>query len=324
MIYKNPIIKILIVIFCIVFFPLTISASDLELNLNYPIIGNIVLGNFGISEVATWLYYMIIIVATIAAFGVIVWGGVEYMTSMGNPSKMKSSVNRIQDAVIGLLLVLVAWLTINTINPEILNFNDPTLKPIGIGGSENIFIPSFSNIKYEDRFLNSSSDFVGRIDSDDVRIVPWASDDPKTPWGCPVEGVISSPYGWRSDGFHRGIDIAKRDCSKNNYPIRSTADGIVTRAGTGSGYGYLIVINHGNYHTLYAHLKTFSLVKVGQKISAGELISYMGGKPGMPGAGSTSGCHLHYEVHKNGFAYSSKYTQNPRKYFEVKNNNCYF
>jgi len=117
-----------------------------------------------------------------------------------------------------------------------------------------------------------------------------------TPRGWPAEGRISSHYGFRynpffrSRDFHSGLDIA----NEKNTPIYVTANGKVVFSGWQSGYGNIIVIDHGyNYKTAYAHLAK-TLVKIGTYVQRGDLIAQMGS------TGSATGSHLHYEVHYKG------------------------
>ncbi len=113
---------IILILFCVIFsFPLIVSSTTtVNLNLNYPSFGGNGMDG-SIQGFFTWLYYMIIIIATIAAFGVIIWGGIVYLTSAGNSEKMKDGLNRIQDAVIGLLLVLLSYLILNAIDPNLVD-----------------------------------------------------------------------------------------------------------------------------------------------------------------------------------------------------------
>lgn len=104
-------------------------------------------------------------------------------------------------------------------------------------------------------------------------------------------GWRNSPWGWGSD-WHPGIDIA------NDYgtPVQATADGYVAFSGWYGGYGKMIKIDHGNgIETIYGHNDEL-LVRVGQSVKKGEVISYMGN------TGASTGTHLHYEVRVNGTA----------------------
>lgn len=111
----------------------------------------------------------------------------------------------------------------------------------------------------------------------------------------PVMGRINSPFGWRRHPitgrrtFHTGIDIR----AGIGVPIRASKGGRVAYSGWMSGYGRVVVVNHGNgYSTLYAHCSKL-LVRRGAKISAGQVIAKVGA------SGRVTGPHLHFEVRKN-------------------------
>ena len=117
------------------------------------------------------------------------------------------------------------------------------------------------------------------------------------PLGKPVPaGWISSYYGTRIDPFtgkkasHTGIDFAGYD----GADVITVAAGVVTWAGTRSGYGEMIEVNHGNgYSTRYAHNKV-NLVAVGDQVEKYAVIALMGQ------SGRATGPNLHFEVLKNG------------------------
>lgn len=109
-------------------------------------------------------------------------------------------------------------------------------------------------------------------------------------FGWPMRGVITSRYGRRSWEFHYGIDIA----APRGTTVVAADGGVVSYAGWYSGYGYCVMINHGNgYQTLYGHLSKIS-VKVGQRVSKGQKIGNCGS------TGRSTGPHVHFEVRKNG------------------------
>ena len=113
----------------------------------------------------------------------------------------------------------------------------------------------------------------------------------------PADGKISSKYGTRTDPFskkqkfHSGIDIA----AKKGTPIYAAADGVINKSDFNkSGYGNLIIIDHGNdIGTWYAHLNE-RLVSKNKKVKKGELIGKVGS------TGNSTGPHLHFEVRKGG------------------------
>jgi murein DD-endopeptidase MepM/ murein hydrolase activator NlpD len=108
----------------------------------------------------------------------------------------------------------------------------------------------------------------------------------------PVEGRLGSGFGVRDDPingegkFHTGIDIE----AAYGTPVRAAADGEVTGATLGAGYGRQIVLDHGHdVITLYGHLSALA-VAPGQHVTRGEVIGYVGQ------SGRATGPHLHYEV----------------------------
>lgn len=116
-------------------------------------------------------------------------------------------------------------------------------------------------------------------------------------WPAPHCHYISSPFGWRRSGWHKGVDLCTRNGTAKGSPV------IASRAGTvelvqrsGSGYGNMVLINHGDgYKTRYAHLLDKSItVKVGDYVEGGQTIGKVGS------TGNSSGPHLHFEVIYNG------------------------
>lgn len=114
----------------------------------------------------------------------------------------------------------------------------------------------------------------------------------------PIRGRINSPYGSRSRGFHTGLDID----ANTGDSVKAAAGGKVVTAGWEGGYGYCVILDHGNgLKTRYAHLSKITC-SMGQTILRGEEL----GKAGS--TGNSTGPHLHFEVIINGN------TQNPMDY----------
>ncbi len=108
----------------------------------------------------------------------------------------------------------------------------------------------------------------------------------------PVDGVLTSPFGWRWGRMHEGIDIGLPAGS----PIVAAASGTVALAAPYGGYGNYTCIDHGGgLSTCYAHQSVIG-VSVGQSVSQGESIGLVGC------TGSCFGDHLHFEVRINGSA----------------------
>ena len=76
-------------------------------------------------------------------------------------------------------------------------------------------------------------------------------------------------------------------------PIYAAADGTVVMSTWHDSYGNFVKIDHGNgWSTLYAH-QTKRVAKVGEHVSAGDLIGYVGS------TGDSTGNHLHFEIRYN-------------------------
>lgn len=116
----------------------------------------------------------------------------------------------------------------------------------------------------------------------------------------PATGEITSPFGPRPGGFHRGVDIGK-GTRTGNVPIVSVADGVVMRSYYSTSYGNCVFIEHDirgqKYESVYAHMAYFPLVRVGQKVKKGQVIGYMGE------TGDADGPHLHFELYKDAWSY---------------------
>jgi murein DD-endopeptidase MepM/ murein hydrolase activator NlpD len=119
------------------------------------------------------------------------------------------------------------------------------------------------------------------------------------PGGCefrPVPGPIVSGFGTRENpigggtGVHTGVDIA----APMGTPIRACKAGKVVIASWQGGYGNAVVLDHGGgMGTLYGHQSSMA-VSVGQTVSSGQVIGYVGS------TGNSTGPHLHFEVRLGG------------------------
>ena len=113
-----------------------------------------------------------------------------------------------------------------------------------------------------------------------------------TRWGWPtLSGFVTSGYGWRWGRMHNGIDISDHV----GTAVLAAADGEVRRASWHhNGYGYLVELTHPDGSlTRYAHNSRI-LVKPGQTVQRGQVISEIGC------TGSCTGPHLHFEIHPAG------------------------
>lgn len=108
----------------------------------------------------------------------------------------------------------------------------------------------------------------------------------------PVNGTLTSGFGWRWGRMHEGIDIAV----PSGTPVAAAASGTVIYAGWQGGYGNIVIVDHGGgIATAYGH-NTRVAVSSGQSVSQGQIIAYSGS------TGHSTGPHVHFEVRVNGSA----------------------
>ena len=116
-------------------------------------------------------------------------------------------------------------------------------------------------------------------------------------WIVPCSYVrLTSPFGYRdaptegASTFHQGVDLA----GPEGTPIYASRSGTVTIARYSNSAGFYVTINHGDgFSSVYMHMTNY-VVSVGQKVSQGQLIGYMGS------TGISTGSHLHFGIAYNG------------------------
>lgn len=123
----------------------------------------------------------------------------------------------------------------------------------------------------------------------------------------PGGAYVTCAYGWRihpiwgDERFHSGVDLG----ASQGTPIYAIAAGTVTTATYGDANGYYVSISHGNgYGSVYCHMTNY-IVSVGDSVSQGQVIGYVGS------TGWSTGPHLHFEIHVNGS------TVNPMDYISL-------
>lgn len=112
----------------------------------------------------------------------------------------------------------------------------------------------------------------------------------------PVNGTITSNYGWRHDPIdggmrhHNGVDIAV----PVGTSVKAIAAGRVVQSASRGGYGNLVSIDHGDGTvSLYGHNAQL-LVAVGEQVQAGQTVALSGS------TGRSTGPHLHFELWRKG------------------------
>lgn len=179
---------------------------------------------------------------------------------------------------------------------------------------------------YPQQSVDANGETVS-IDFDNPESTKFSESGPATPKASarmkfrapvdPARTVISDRFGtWDEErkglglGPHQGVDYKPND-GKEGHRILASADGVVESAihySTGNRecdtLGNFIYLRHADgVMTLYAHLKDFQDgIIEGKTVRQGEVIGYMGGAPGKPYSGKSTGTHLHFGLLVNGEA----------------------
>ncbi|MGD9814121.1 MAG: peptidoglycan DD-metalloendopeptidase family protein [Hyphomonadaceae bacterium] len=150
-------------------------------------------------------------------------------------------------------------------------------------------------------FANRVAQVAARV-AESRRLTDIASSTPLAP-PVAVDYRETSGYGQRIDpftgrpAFHSGLDLAAFE----RAPVVATSPGVVVFAGTRSGYGYTVEIDHGHgFKTRYGHLRDIQ-VQRGDRVAIGQRIGSMGS------TGRSTATHLHYEVWFRGRAVDPVY-----------------
>ena len=153
--------------------------------------------------------------------------------------------------------------------------------------AEGKLVPTFAESIDEYNFLRTANALA--LDHHRSRAFPLPAVQPSL-W--PIDGRLIGAFGQRTDpfsgegAFHKGVDLG----ATTGTPVHVTADGVVVFAQTESGYGKLVVVDHGGgVQTYYAHLSRF-FVYSGQVLHRGETLGAVGS------TGKVTAPHLHYEV----------------------------
>jgi septal ring factor EnvC (AmiA/AmiB activator) len=145
-------------------------------------------------------------------------------------------------------------------------------------------------VRPEARTSRSGTRIVPLVRTEPMRVAPSVTMNEKPTWALPVSGYdLTGRFGsvsglWSSS--HTGLDFA----APSGTPIRSVADGVVTETGYDGAYGNKTVVSlPDGGEVWYCHQNEIG-VSVGQQLSAGEVLGYVGT------TGNVTGSHLHLEI----------------------------
>lgn len=224
--------------------------------------------------------------------------------------KYKGKINKYDDKLSKLEEICDNVLILNSLPPAFKKKKNLSMGGRSLNEYENIqevdneMEVTFSKVELKMKVLKDN--FYKIIDKMENSAMKWEH----VPLIWPVEGWVSSEYGWRESPFtgkrefHTGLDIA----TKPGTPIRVAAKGYVKFSGWLGSYGKIVIVDHGfGYETRYGHLKSRSVSK-GMYIEKGQKIGTLGN------TGRSTAPHLHYEILKDGKI------ENPMKYLMSEDN----
>ncbi len=233
------------------------------------------------------------------------------LSTTDNINALASRLGQLQSHVIRLDALGDRLSKVAGVDPTEFDFSSPPAVggPAHAGASESA---NFSNFMLDlENLTRELEDRDQQLAVLEEMLINRNVDQVVKPSGRPVtKGWLSSYFGVRTDPFtgrpdyHEGIDFA----GPEGGDVIAVASGVVTWAGARYGYGNLVEINHGKgYTTRYGH-NSKVLVKVGDTVKKGDVISLIGS------TGRSTGPHVHYEVLRNG------HPINPLRFVQAEEN----
>ncbi len=128
-IFKNKKIIIGLIILGIFSVNSVAFASELEVHWPPSPLGTLLTDASDLTIFIRYLYEWGIALGGLAAFIALIIAGFQYLTSVGDPARMKEAMDRIKSAFLGLVLLLGSWLILNTINPQLTTLHVPLFRP---------------------------------------------------------------------------------------------------------------------------------------------------------------------------------------------------
>lgn len=168
--------------------------------------------------------------------------------------------------------------------------------------SEDEFKQLLSETRQEQAFINQQIEELQDSIQQKLRGMDEVGDSSALSWPVNpsykgISALFHDPtYPFRRLYEHSGVDIPE----PVGTVVKAAAPGFVAWTKRGVSYGNYVMVMHSNgIATLYAHLSKIS-VKADDFVMRGQEIGRSGGRPGDPGAGLSTGPHLHFEVRRGG------------------------
>lgn len=251
--------------------------------------------------IAIYIYaiynYLLGIVGVLATITLMI-GGVIWLTSAGNASKVSQAKGWITGSITGIIILLTSYILLYEINPNLIETKYISLETI-----EEI-PPQEEKIEIKNGQVTKtklSCKFFPPLNEEkcgEIKLI-WPTNSK----------VISSGFMRNNKiDFHGGIDIGV----STGTPVKSATSGVVKIAEGPKTVERcaIVMIQTKNLYFTYLHLSRVD-VKVGQQITAGQQIGLSGGEPGSLGSCKTTGPHLHFQIKKeyNWSGYCQEKTQ---------------
>jgi len=174
----------------------------------------------------------------------------------------------------------------------------------GLGSAQPIVDYPFNTFRNDETFALNIGDAIivpGGVKPEELPSIP---SQPRYIASVPTNFGSGGTFIWPAGGditqerswYHSGIDIANSGAPD----IAAAASGrVIATIREGWGYGWHIIVDHGTYQTLYAHLQRID-VSEGQDVGQGQVIGRMGN------TGRSTGTHLHFEIRQSGTIYNPR------------------
>lgn len=238
----------------------------------------------------------ITVIAAMASYTRMLWKVGNYDALLRKQDHLQEQYQQLQNSVKATDQRLSSLQSLATEVAMTYGFMYLRTSPFGLSESAVAQEPPLDQTFDEFTFLAKNAS-TAALTSNGPRLMPTLSlgEMTFTPTLWPVVGRITGNFGERLDpfsgegAFHTGVDIS----ADYGEGVRAAADGVVLEAAPHSGYGRLVIIDHGfGLTSWYGHLSSFT-VPPGIHVKRGDIIGYVGV------SGRTTGPHVHYEVRIN-------------------------